>query len=114
MTSVKELEDWLRDSKAGDKRPYYLGFLAVDRVVSELVDGVYKDRLIEPANTIGNVMWQAYEAGLVTLWQERLSEWEYRYWAQRREADANSADNSGSDTGCGCGSGAENALVLAA
>jgi hypothetical protein len=83
MVSVSELRDWLDTAKSGEKRVYYLGFLAVDRVVTEMVDGKLRDRLLEPANTIGELMQWAYEDGKVTLWQERIGEFEYKYWARR-------------------------------
>lgn len=83
MVGEQQLRAWLREAKPGDTQVYYLGFLAADRVVTEMVDGKLTDRPIEPINTIADLMMAAKEAGEVELWQQRVGDFEYKYWARR-------------------------------
>lgn len=84
MVKLETVKDWLRDAPPGDRIVYHQGFLAADRVVKEMENGVLKDRYIEPTNQIGSLMEMARDVGKVILWQERVAEFDYKYWAAKR------------------------------
>lgn len=83
LVALSELREWLEEATPGAKRIYHRGFLAVDRVVTEMVEGQLKDRYIEPYDHIGSLVRSAIDAGTVTAYQKRLAEWEYEYWVEK-------------------------------
>jgi len=83
VVDLDYVKRWLRDAPSGDKIVYHTGFLAADRVVREMQNGKLKDRYIEPINHIGDLMEMAQDTGKVVLWQERVAEFEYKYWARK-------------------------------
>ena len=68
---------WLPVAPAGEPFCYHYGHLAEDRVY-------YDDTPVEPIDALARAAWDASEAGLVVLVQER---WygHYRYIALRTE-----------------------------
>ena len=83
MVELDFIKKWLRDAPRGDRIVYHTGFLAADRVVKEMVDGKLRDRYIEPVNYIGDLMEMARDVGKVELWQTRVADFEYKYWARK-------------------------------
>lgn len=82
---------WLTKARPGDKLIYHVGNLMVDRarmdVESRDGHGVVKITVLEPLNTVAREVWEAAEAGLVTLSQKRLGENLFQYEARRSAAD---------------------------
>lgn len=83
MVELDYVKRWLREAPRGDRIVYHTGFLAADRVVKEMVDGKYRERYLEPINHIADLMQLAQVAGTVELWQERVGDFEYKYWARK-------------------------------
>lgn len=84
MVRLSELEDWLREAPAGEKRIYYRGYLAVDQFALGKDGRLKEDQPIEPIASIARTMRQAAEAGRVFLFQRRLGPWEFEYIAVTR------------------------------
>jgi hypothetical protein len=69
-----QLDCWIKLALPGQSRPYYRGFLWADR---ELATGY------DPALRWADLVWQAHEAGYVTLVQAKHGPFDYTYIAIR-------------------------------
>lgn len=85
MLSVTELEQWLADKGSGKRVLYHVGHLARDRLRHEFVDGVLKEVTMEPLHSIAERLFDLSERGEVLLFQKRVGQGAWEYWAARRK-----------------------------
>lgn len=78
---IRQLEKWLTTASLGAWCLYWDGYLARDKADER--PGFGGTNLDYPARRVGRLMWQAYAAGRVELWQSRVGPNRFRYWARR-------------------------------
>lgn len=87
-TRVEAFREWINYSRPGQVFTYYTGFLAVDRG-SVIVDG-NGDITIEPngdIDALGRLALDAWDNKRVYLFQRKIHDNEYEYYAfKRRQA----------------------------
>jgi hypothetical protein len=85
MEPVRQFRDWLATAPAHDRFIYHIGLLAADRF------RVYDDgerfllTPLQPADSMGNLAWAAYEEGRVELVQKRQMDGRFYYAAIKRK-----------------------------
>ena len=83
--TLEFLKNWLyRSASAGDLLVYWRGYLCCDRMRVESIDGQLVYRVLYPAHAVGQLLYKAYEQGLVTLVQQKHEDFDYSYIAIRR------------------------------
>lgn len=84
----EEFQTWLLTGLPGTRYEYWRGFLARDRVKLIKVGPGFMQFSMDPADTIGSMALEAYEAGRVILFQRREGPGEWTYIAEMRPREA--------------------------